>query len=77
MNDQKKISELEKEVGFFLTIDHDPEELMNRDDYLSLAFDTGAIGVAYEDRVEFLKKNDYEVTRKNLLDTTLTAKQVE
>lgn len=71
------IEQLEKETGLFLTVDHDPNKTMDRIDFVTWARNTGALGVAYEDRVEFLENNDYEVTRENIIDTTLHARQVD
>jgi hypothetical protein len=72
---KKTIRELEIEYGIFLRVEHDPEEEMEPADFNKFArSDSNGIGVNYEDRVLFLKNNGYEVTRENLMDSSLSSR---
>lgn len=70
------ITPFEKQTGFvskdpkraatFKTVEEMQEDIpLNSNEY---------VGVNYDDRVKFLKANGYDVTRKNLIDGTLSAK---
>lgn len=70
MEDQLTIEELEKKCNMFLTVEHDPKQKMDEDEFRQFAISNGK-GVMYEERVQWLEKNGYEVTRENLLDANL------
>lgn len=75
----EKFEELEKRIGLFaIDISKWPEEITEAEFRAKSAGNYSEfVGVAYEDRVKFLQDNDYGVTRENLLDSSLSARQVE
>lgn len=78
---KKIITDIEIKSGF---VARDPKSLPDIDkvdefvEHVIPLLNTGEfVGVNYDDRVEFLKANGYEVTRENLIDGSLSVKQVE
>lgn len=72
---QLAISEWEKHTGRFLKDDTDVSEIVTLTQFNQIATLNNTIGVAYEDRVQFLEDNGYEVSRENLINPELSARR--
>lgn len=75
-DEKKQIKEWEAEAGQII---HDVKgtEEVTRKEFTKLANKNGFTAVAYEDRVKFLREHGYKVTRKNMIDVNLSARQPE
>lgn len=71
---KKTIEELEIEKGYVILGDVDLKEKLTDEEFISLAETNGFHGVNFEDRIKFLKDNGYEVTRENLIDSSLSCR---
>lgn len=72
----KTLAELEKERGF-IAVDATAEELdkpVGDKKLIAMHLEGATVAVNHDHRVEFLKANGYEVTRENMVDSSLSAK---
>jgi len=67
-----KISELERQHGLILP-NHNPDEEMSEEQFNNIALSKG-VGVNFEAREKWLTENGNEITRENLIDSTLSTK---
>lgn len=84
MSDTKKaISTWEKERNMLVTTVSDPSKKLTEAEFLELILDENGIpkpevtGVNHDDRIKFLKANDYEVNRQNMVDPELSTRPAE
>ena len=73
----KTLLEWEKELGFIDTTADSEDDLKRQIDKkqaIKIWMADTSHKVIYEQRVQFLKDNGYDVTRKNMIDHTLPAK---
>lgn len=74
----KPIKQWERERGFMVINlgDHSEDDEITRVEYDELLGEriTNGRGVNFDGRTEWLKANDYEVTRENLMNPDLKAK---
>lgn len=70
----KKISEWERELGMMLLGlgGRSEDDTISKDEFME-GFPDKHRGVAYDDRVDFLKRNGYALTRDNLMNPDLSA----
>lgn len=73
MESVKTIGEFEKEQGKLLRGDVDPTQEISMSEFTTLSQTNGFTGVDHAKRIEFLEANGYEVTRENMVDSTLSA----
>lgn len=73
---QEIITEIEKETGFVAINRSDLPNTTEKDEYISFATSNLSkfIHVSYVDRINFLKKNNYELTFENLIDPSLSTR---
>lgn len=79
MAGKKIFTTLEKEHGIMFIGDVDLKQKMTDEDFIKLMHtNEGAWrGVDHTVRTKFLKDNDHEVTRENMLNVELSAKPLE
>lgn len=75
----KKFEEWEKHFGLISKV-YDPEkhkDTMTEDEFKEATMSNldDVVGVNHDDRIKFLKDNGYEVTRENMANPDLSAKQ--
>lgn len=78
---KKTIAEFEKEKGCIVVRsasgnEIDPKVSITEEEFDAIPQET-KIGVNHKDRIAFLKKNGYEVTRENMIDSSLSTKPTE
>jgi hypothetical protein len=73
----KSLKTLEKERGVLFTGDVDLSKRYSEEemDELLASDPTKYVGVDHEDRTKFLKDNGYDVTRENMVNSDLSARQ--
>lgn len=69
----KKLSEWEKQKGMVVKPPVD-DVLMTEEEFDDIDINDKVL-VAYEGRVKFLEDNGYDVTRENMVDVYLSARQ--
>lgn len=78
---KKQFKTWEIEKGLFAVDESkfDPTQMLTDEEFMQFWVDEPAdfVGVSYEDRVQFLKDNDYEVTRHNIVNADLSVKPRE
>jgi hypothetical protein len=74
---KKSVLDSEIEAGVLLNTDDEKilQRQATREEWDALMAEHGYIGVNHKDRVEWLQRNGYEVTRANMRDTSLATKQ--
>lgn len=70
-----KVSELEKKYNCIVK-DLKPDGSISEKEFLQIPI-TDKTGVNHSDRIKFLKDNGYEVTRENMIDSSLSARPKE
>lgn len=73
--EKKTLAVWELERSLMIRGDVDEKQEMTGEEFMALAQEQGHLGVAIEARREWLKENDHEVTRENMMDDTLTVKE--
>lgn len=68
----KTMKQWESELNIVFN-DYDGKKKLTRQEVSNLQLGGGAVGVDVEGRTKWLKENGYEVTRENLVDTSLQA----
>jgi len=76
MSEEKKISEWEKELGIIFCEEQEDEKV-SLEDFRAIAQEQAYIFVNYKDRLKFLKENNYEASRENILNTELSSVKKE
>lgn len=71
------LGEWEKEKGIMIHVDVDGSNYLDENQFNILFKECGGLGVDYTSRTNFLKDNDYELTRTNYLSGELTVKPKE
>lgn len=74
MPTSKKLSEWEKDKGLIVKPPVN-DTTMTEAEFDEISMDD-KVPVAYEDRVKFLEDNGYAVTRENMIDVQLSARQL-
>lgn len=78
MSDKKTFNEWEIEQGVLVigTLTKDLEKQMTKEEFEAVAYKDGKFphGVNWTDRTKFLENNGYAVNRKNMVDSSLSAK---
>jgi hypothetical protein len=74
---KKTLKTLEKERGVMFIGDVDLSQRLSEEemDELLAKDYTTYVGVAHDDRTKFLKDNGYDVTRENMMNPDLSARQ--
>ena len=73
----KTIEQWEKEKGLIVIDDIDPKQELSEAEFNKRYSFLGSntVGVNHEDRIQFLEANGYEVTRENMINSELSAKE--
>jgi hypothetical protein len=76
MADPKLLTDIEIATGFVVRNPKDMPKIKDEAEFIAYAKQNLHLftGVMYDDRIKFLKDNDYELTRENLIDPELSAK---
>ena len=74
---KKTLEAFEKERGFIILGDIDLKREITEEELLELMHSNGFHGVDFEKRIKFLEDNGYEVTRDNLIDSSLSYRELD
>jgi hypothetical protein len=78
---KKQFKTWEIEKGLFAVDEsaYDSTQMLSEEEFMQLWVDGEGqfVGVSYEDRIQFLNDNDYEVTRENIVNADLSVKPRE
>lgn len=76
MADKKLLTDIEIATGFVAIDPKDLPKIKDEAEFVKYAKENLHLftGVQYDDRIAFLKANDYELTRENLINPELSAK---
>lgn len=72
MNETKTIRDWEKQKGFIVKTATDLDQQMTEQEFDAISL-SEKHGVDHESRTQFLNDNGYEVTRENMINTSLSA----
>lgn len=76
MADKKLLTDIEISTGFVAIDPKDLPKTKDEAEFIAFAKENLHLftGVQYDDRIAFLKANDYELTRENLINPHLSSK---
>lgn len=76
MSDTKTVQEWEKEKGFIVINGMDLNQQLTEEEFVAIPL-SERTGVDHAQRTKFLTDNGYELTRGNMINSSLSARTLE